>query len=225
MKGESMMEEIFPIIFRTLFLYVLILIIFRVMGKREIGELSIIDLVVYLMIAEIMAIGIDKVDTPIIHTVLPIALLVGVQIISAFISLKSRKFRNLVEGEPVVIINQGKIDEHVMRKQRYNFDDLLLQLREKNVRDISDVEFAILETNGKLTVIEKEKNKKGITIPLILDGEILEKNLKRIEKDVSWLKQELHKREIFNFENISFCSYQNGKFFIDFYNEPDNKKS
>lgn len=213
------MEEIVQMIFRTLFLYVILLIIFRLMGKREIGELSIIDLVVYLMIAEIMAFGIDNVDTPFLYTILPIALLVVVQILSASLSLKSKKFRDLVEGKPTIIINQGKIDEKAMRQQRYNFDDLLMQLREKNVRNIADVEFAILETNGKLTVIEKEKNIKGMTIPLILDGKIIEKNLEKIEKDVSWLNQELNKRGIVHTEKISFCSFQNGKFFIDFFDE------
>lgn len=214
-KGESIMEDVLIIIFRTLFLYALIILIFRAMGKREIGELSILDLVVYIMIAEMAVMSIDEPETNLFYSILPMLVLMVIQIMLAFISLKSKKFRDIVEGKPIVIINDGKIDEEEMRKQRYNFDDLLMQLREKNVRNIADVEFAILETSGKLTVFEKEKQSGGITIPLIVDGEIQEKNLERIEKNLLWFRQELRKLGYRDIKNISFCSYQNGNFFID----------
>jgi uncharacterized membrane protein YcaP (DUF421 family) len=207
--------ELIPIALRTLFFYALIILIFRMMGKREIGELSILDLVVYIMIAELAVAAIDDPNNQLFHVVMPMLLLMIIQIVFAFISLKSKHFRDVVEGKPTLIINKGKIDEKEMKKQRYNFDDLLLQLREQNVRNIADVEFAILETSGKLTVFEKEKNQSSYTIPLIIDGEIQTKNLERIEKNPLWLRQELRKRGYRDVKKISFCSFQNGDFFID----------
>lgn len=209
------MDEILTIVVRTLSLYAIIIIIFRVMGKREIGELSILDLVVFIMIAEMAVTAIERPEDKLFHSILPMLILMIVQVMFAVISLKSKRFRDIVEGKPIVIINKGKIDEKEMRKQRYNFDDLLLQLREKNIRNIADVEFAILETSGKLSVIEKDKKNGGITIPLVLDGQIQAKNLERLEKNELWLRQELRKHGFKEIKNISFCSYQNGQFYID----------
>jgi uncharacterized membrane protein YcaP (DUF421 family) len=201
------------------------LVIFRLMGKREIGELSILDLVVFIMIGEMAVISIENTKDPLTHTLVPMVLLMIIQITLAIVSLKSKKFRNLVDGQPSIIINRGKIDESAMRKQRYNFDDLMSQLREKDIRSIADVEFAILESSGRLSVIEKLKDPKkpqkngDITIPLIMDGAIEEENLKRINKTNLWLRQELKKKGYRDLKKISFCSFENGKFFIDLEDE------
>ncbi len=197
---------------------------FRLMGKREIGELSLLDLVVFMMIAEMAALSIDKTDDPIMRSIVPMMLLMVVQIVFAFFSLKSKKFRDLIDGEPTIIINKGKIDEDAMRKQRYNIDDLLVQLREKNIRNIADVEFAILETSGKLSVFEKqnqdsEPGEGGFTLPLIIDGSIQENNLEIINKTNLWLRQQLREKGFETVKNISFCSYQNGEFYIDIKDE------
>lgn len=215
------MEEYLTIAVRTLIFYLLILGIFRMMGKREIGELSILDLVVFMMIGELAVVAIERPNVKLLHAILPMALLMAIQISMAIISLKSKKFRDFVDGKPSIIINRGKIDENVMRKQRYNFDDLMTQLREKDIRSIGDVEFAILESSGSLSVIEKQKNdqdaqkSEDITIPLIIDGCIVEENLQTINKTNLWLRQELKKRGYRDIKQISFCSYENGKFFID----------
>lgn len=217
------MEEHLIILFRTILLYMLILLIFRIMGKREIGELSILDLVVFIMIAEMAAVAIEDTADPLSHTIVSMLLLMLIQITFAVISLKSKRFRDLVDGKPTIIINKGKIDEDAMRKQRYNFDDLLIQLREKDIRRISDVEFAILEASGKLSVFEKEKKlaqKEGdITIPLIIDGAVNEDNLARIQKTNLWLRQELRKLGYQDIKKISFCSFENGKFYVDIMDE------
>jgi uncharacterized membrane protein YcaP (DUF421 family) len=218
-------EQYLTIMFRTIFFYVLILVIFRLMGKREIGELSILDLVVFIMIGEMAIVAIDNPERKIILTIVPMVLLMLIQIILAKLSLKSKKFRDLVDGKPTIIINRGKIDEDAMRKQRYNFDDLLTQLREKDIRSIADVEFAILESSGSLSVIEKMNNSDGkpkdgdITIPLIIDGNIEEENLSRINKTNLWLRQELKKMGYRDVRKISFCSFENGKFFVDIMDE------
>ncbi|WP_174729932.1 DUF421 domain-containing protein [Mesobacillus harenae] len=209
------MEEYLLIALRTLFLYVVILITFRLMGKREIGELSVLDLVIYMMIAELVVLSIESPNEPVIRSLLPIFLLMAVQIGLAYFSMKNKKFRDIVDGRPSILINKGKIDEKAMREQRYNFDDLLLQLRENNVVNVSDVEFAILETSGKLSVFEKVKAKGEITIPLILDGEIQEDGLERIDKTSLWLRQHLKALGYKDIKAISFCSYQNDRFYVD----------
>ncbi|WP_423799192.1 DUF421 domain-containing protein [Neobacillus sp. SAB-20_R2A] len=219
------MEDFLTILFRTLFLYAVILVIFRSMGKREIGELSILDLVVFIMIGELAVVAIERPSVKLFHAVLPMFLLMIIQIVMALLSLKSKRFRDMVDGKPTVIINRGKVDEDAMRKQRYNFDDLLTQLREKDIRSIADVEFAILESSGSLSVIERQKGSQNepkngdITIPLIMDGTIDEENLKKINKTNLWLRQELKKKGYRDIKKISFCSYENGKFFIDLLDE------
>lgn len=221
LKGMEMMAEYLIIVSRTIILYLLILFLFRIMGKREIGELSLFDFVVFMMIAEMAAVSIENTNDPIMRTIVPMSLLMLIQILFAFISLKSKRFRELVDGRPSIIINNGKIDEGVMRKQQYNIDDLLMQLREKNIRNIADVEFAILETSGKLSILEKENKSKsgGFTIPLIIDGVIQEENLETINKTNLWLRQQLRQKGFLNTKDISFCSFQDGEFFIDLKDE------
>ncbi|MGE6751918.1 DUF421 domain-containing protein [Rossellomorea sp. NPDC071047] len=212
------MEEYFLIIIRTLFLYFLIIFIFRIMGKREIGELSILDLVVFIMIAEMAVMAIEQPQDPIIHTLLPMGVIVMIQIVFAWFSLRSKPFRELLDGKPSVIIHNGKIDDKVMRKQRYNYDDLLLQLREKDIFNLADVEFAILEPSGKLSVLKKDEEEEGsqsMTLPLILDGEVQTTHLDMIGKTVFWLRKEMRDRGFKNIQEISFCSFQNGQFYID----------
>lgn len=222
MKGGRNVEQYVIILFRTVLLYLLILLIFRLMGKREIGELSILDLVVYIMIAEMASLAIENTKDPLVDTLLPISVLVIIQITLAMMSLKSKKFRDIVDGKPTIIINDGKIDEKAMRSQRYNFDDLLLQLREKDVGDIADVEYAILEPSGTLSIFQKKQGEQegqqdssSLALPLIIDGEVQEDNLGMIDKSSSWLLEQLRKQGYENPGEISFCSYQNGKFYID----------
>lgn len=209
----------FDILVRTLFMYAAIIVIFRIMGKREIGELSILDLVVFIMIAEMAVISIESPQDPIMHTMFPMMILLAIQISMALLSLKSRKFREMLDGKPTVIINNGEIDENAMHKQRYNFTDLMTQLREKNVKNVADVEFAILEPSGKLSVFEKGREKATLNLPLIEDGFINEEHLKLIDKTNLWLRQELRRLGYPDIKDISFCSYDNKTFHIDLKNK------
>ena len=207
------------ILFRSFLVYFLIVVIFRIMGKREIGELGIVDLVVFVMMADIAVIAIENYDGSLWKFILPMGALVFIQIASSWLSLKSRSFRRLVDSEPSIIIKNGKINERIMKKQRYNYDDLLMQLRQKNVRYISDVEYAILEPTGKLSVFEKDKNKKKpqkFSIGLMVDGEVQEDKLNDLNITKKWLFKELDKRGIKDLKKISFCSYDDGKLYIDF---------
>ena len=209
------MEAYWIITYRTIFMYLFIVLLFRLMGKREIGELGVSDLAVYIMIAEIGIFAIDKYDEPLFIQIYPIILLLILQVLFAFFSLKSRRFRKLVDGEATIIIKDGKLLEDEMKKQRYNFDDLMMQLRQKDIRDIGDVEIALLEPSGKLSVFKKEKNQKGITVSLVMDGKIQQDKLVELKKTETWLKEELNKRGYSNIEELSFVGYTNGKFYID----------
>ncbi|WP_307342916.1 DUF421 domain-containing protein [Metabacillus malikii] len=215
--------DMYPsIIGRTIILYFLIIIIFRIMGKREIAELSIFDLVVFLMTAEIAVTSIENHKDPLLHTIIPMLVLLSIQITLAYLSLKSTKLRHILDGKPTVIINRGKVDEHAMRSQRYNIDDLLTQLREKDISSIADVEFAILESSGKLSIIKKDENEKEspmLQMPLIVDGFIQEDHLKLIDKNDNWLKEELEKLGYHDIKKISICTYNNGTFSIDLMDE------
>lgn len=216
------MEEYLLIATRTIFLYFTILFIFRLMGKREIGELSILDLVVFIMIAEMAVVGIENTEQSLLQSIFPMFLLMGIQILLALFSLRSQKFRRLIDGKPTVVINKGKIDEREMKKQRYNFDDLMMQLRENKIKNVTDVEFAILEPSGKLSVIEKDKSgneNNTLDLPLIIDGVIQEEHLRLINKTNLWLRQQIRKMGYKDIREISFCTYNNGEFFIDLRNE------
>lgn len=228
--------DISLIILRTLFIYFFVLLAMRIMGKREIGKLSIFDLVVSIMIAELAVIAIEQFQEPIYYSVLPITILVITQVVIAYLSLKSQKVRNIVDGKPSIIVANGKIKEDEMRKQRYNLDDLLLQLRANKIHNLSQVEFAILEPSGRLTVIPKEedepitkkdlglghiggKQNSPIHLPKILikDGEIQEKALEEIGRNIFWLKKEL-KRQVGTSDpkDISICTLSGeGSWYID----------
>ncbi|WP_418789529.1 DUF421 domain-containing protein [Priestia megaterium] len=210
--------ELLIMVARTVLLYVVVLIIFRVMGKREIGELSILDLVVFIMIAEMAVMAIENPKDPLLYSILPMLTLLIIQIGLAIWSLKSNRMRNFIDGKPSIIIENGKINEHEMKRQRYNFNDLLVQLRDKNIKNVGDVEFAILESSGRLSVFEKDQQsgeKGNLNLPFIIDGIIQEEHLLHEHKTTEWLRTELEKRGYSNLDKISYCSYDNGKFFID----------
>ncbi|MGE6259536.1 DUF421 domain-containing protein [Heyndrickxia sporothermodurans] len=214
----------FTIGWKTIILYLVILVIFRFMGKREIGELSVLDLVIFIMIGELAAVAIENHREPIAHTILPMVILLGIQVLFAFFSLKNPKFRQMIDGTPSIIIRKGKIDEKAMKKQRYNFDDLLMQLRQKDINNIADVEYAILETSGELSVIKKDNKKKQTityTLPLIVDGKISIENLANRQLSETWLRRELRSRGYLDLTRISFCSFQDGEFFIDLKDDPE----
>ena len=166
------------------------------MGKREIGQLGIIDLIVSILIAELVAISIENIEQSIFFTVLPILVLVVLELLLAFISIKSRTFRTLFGGKPSLIIVNGKVNYKEMVKQRYSMDDLLISLRQKEVKSIDEIEYAFLEPNGKLSVFKYNflRTHSNYPMPLILDGEIQKKALDYIKKNKSWLENELAKK-------------------------------
>ena len=205
--------KLFVAIFRTVFFYFFIMLSYRLMGKREIGQLGVIDLIVSILIAELVAISIENIDDPIILTVAPISVLVLIEIIFAFLSIKYRTFRNLLDGKPSIIINKGILNYKEMIKQRYTLDDLLMELRSKDIKNLADVEYAVLENNGKLSVFKYNflKIKSENPFPLILDGKIQTSALKYINKDKTWLLNLIGNKDV---SEIFYCFYKNNKAYI-----------
>ena len=203
------------ILVRTVFFYFLIFIVYRVMGKREVGQLGIIDLIVSILIAELATISIENYDNNLLYSVIPIFTLLSLQISLAFLTLKSPKLRIFLDGNPSIIIKDGKINYKEMTKQKYNLDDLMIQLREKGHRSIEDIEYAILENNGTLSIFPYPnlKRRTPLPLPLILDSTIQEGTLKILNKDEKWVYQLLDKREI-NIEDVFYAFYKDNNVFI-----------
>ena len=202
--------ELLTTAFRTVFFYFFVTLAYRLMGKREVGQLGVIDLIVSILIAELVAISIENIDKSIFLTIIPISLLVIVEIILAFVSIKSRTFRTIFAGKPSVIINHGVINYKEMIKQRYSLDDLLACLRSSGIKSLEDVEYAFLETNGKLSIFKYNflKLNSNYPIALIVDGVIQDKTLKEIHKTKIWLNLYLKKLGL-ELKDIFYGFYKN----------------
>ncbi len=180
------------------------------MGKKEVGKLGIVDLIVSILIAELAALSIEEYNGSILVSVIPILCLVVVQVLFGYFGLKSEKLRKLLDGSPCVIIKNGKLNFKEMVKLRYSLDDLVSQLREQGIMSIEEVNYAVLENNGKLSVFKEEKN---YPLPLILDGKIDYNVLKEIKKDKKWLSEILNKNNI-TLNNVFYAFYTKEKTFI-----------
>mgnify|MGYP005787879015 FL=1 len=209
------MGELLSVIFRTIFFYFFIVLLYRLMGKREIGQLGIIDLIVSILIAELVAISIENIDKSLWQTIIPLSLLGLLEIFLAYISIKSRTFRTFFYGKPSLIICNGKVNYKEMIRQRYSMDDLLLSMRQKSLHDIKEIEYAFLEPNGKLSIFPYRpfRIRSSYPMPLILDGEINKKTLDFIHKNKIWLKEELAKKNL-TIKDIFYAFYKNKKIYL-----------
>ena len=209
------MQELESILFRTIFFYFFIVLLYRIMGKREIGQLGVTDLIISILMAEMVAISIENIDKSILQTIIPLSLLGLLEIFLAFISIKSRTFRRIFDGKPSLIVCYGKVNYKEMVRQRYSMDDLLLSLRQKEVKDLQEVEYAFLEPNGKLSIFKYNllKISSPYPMPLILDGEINIKTLEFLQKEKSWLVQSLKQKNLV-VSDIFYAFYKNKKIYI-----------
>ncbi|AFM43189.1 putative membrane protein [Desulfosporosinus acidiphilus SJ4] len=207
------------VVLRTLILYALVIIALRLMGKREIGQLQPFELVVIIMISELAAIPSENIGIPLLSGIIPILVLLLTGITLAWISLKSERARAIICGTPSVLIERGKIIEDELRKNRYSLTDLLEELRIKNVPNIAEVEFAVLETNGQLSVFPKSQNRptipkdfmlktqyEGLPLTIIMDGVLNHKNLRQGNKELNWLMNELKKQKVDRVEDVLLAS-------------------
>ena len=191
---------------RSIFLYIIVLIVMRLMGKREIGQLQPFELVIAIMIADLAATPISNSGIPITNGIIPILGLLVMDLLISIFNMKSMKLREWICGKPSILVYRGKIDEKMLKKERFTINELQERLRENNVYNLGDVEYAILETSGQINVIQKpnkrgsipedfgiEPDYEGISYDLVIDGKIMTANLKKLGKDYNWLKNEVKK--------------------------------
>lgn len=207
--------DLLTVMGRTLFFYFFILLCYRVMGKREIAQLSISDLTISILIAELVAISIENRDDNTLLTILPIVLLVGLEVILAFIQLKFNGFRIFLDGKPSLIIDKGKLNFKEMVKQRYSIDDLLLALRSNQIKSVDEVDYAILETNGKLSIFKKNilKMSGDYPLPLVIDGRIDKDALNAINKTTKWLLNRLSANDL-SLDNLLYAFYKKKTIYV-----------
>lgn len=203
------MQEYLIILSRTVFLYLLVLLVFRLMGKRELGELSILDIAVYVLIAEVAAIALDNFEKSFFKSILPILILFAIQYLNAVFILKNKRVRDVIDGDPAIVVRDGVILENEMKKQRYNLDDLFQQLREQGVGSVQNIAYAFLEQSGKLSIYLKDDPK--FIMPLIVDGYLDTKHLRLINKTEQWLEDELRQQGIYSAKQVFYCCYEEGK--------------
>ncbi len=212
---------------RTLILYGVVVLTMRLMGKRQIGQLEPFELVITIMIAELAAIPMEDRAIPLLNGLIPIFILFFLQVSISYLNLKSFWLRTYMDGSPSIVIRNGKICISQLSKARYNINELLEQLRLKGYFNISDVEHAILETSGNLSVLPKSQKRpvnpkdmqidteyEGLSYPLILDGKIQKDNLAELNLDSKWLLKELKNFGIDDPRTVFFASLDTaGKLF------------
>lgn len=179
------------IIVRTLILYMLVVASVRIMGKRQIGEMQPSELVVAIMISDLASVPMQTIDIPLLAGVVPVLTLLIGEVTMSFISLKSKRMRRYITGEPSIVVYDGHINEKELERLRFNLNDLMEQLRIWGCPDISKVKVAVLETNGQLSVVEKQEEDAGLPYMLIADGEINKSELQRSGRTEKWLKSQL----------------------------------
>ncbi len=203
---------------RTLILYILIVIVLRLLGKRQIGQLQPSELVVALIIADLAAVPMANVGIPLISGIVPIITLFIMEELLSFISMKSERARGIISGKPSILIERGVIMEEELRRMRYNLNDLLEQMRLKDSPSLEDIDYAILETSGQLSVIPKPEIKpvtikdmnlkpkaQYLPITVIIDGRTILDNLYKIGLSSDWLAEEIKRNKIKSVKDVFFA--------------------
>jgi len=179
---------------RTLIVYVLLSVAMKLMGKREIGELDVSELVSTLLISEIAAIPIDDPDIPFFNAIIPILFILSIEILLSYAKTRSSKLKKCVEGESVFLIYRGELDQDALRENRISLNEFLSEMRSQSVGDLSDVEYAVLEQSGKISILERGDAE--IAHVLIIDGEFNTPEFCRGRFSREKIEAELKRRKI-----------------------------
>lgn len=227
------MGEYLEVTLRSVITFIGLLCLALFMGRKQLSQLTFFDYIVGITIGSIAAVIIVDRSINIFDGIIAMILWSVMPVIVGYLALKSIKFRTLVDGEPKVVIQNGVIINKNMLREKYNMGDLLMQLRDKGIFDISEVDFAILEPNGKLSVLKKPQhaavtlkdiglsaNSKGIMIELIIDGRVISKHLESIGKNIDWLYNQLSERKIESIDKVVFAGcLSNGELYISLKND------
>lgn len=216
----------YVVLMRTLLLFIIIVLVMRLMGKRQIGQLQPAELVVTILLSEVASQPMLEPDLPVLYSVVSLILLTGFELLLSFVSLKSAKVRSILQGNSVVIIRDGVIQYEQIKRLRYTMDDILEALRQKDVFDISEVEYAVAETNGSLSVFLKPPYRTvsnqeirctvkdtGVPIAVVEDGELLENSILESGLDVAALNRMLKKKGI-ALENVLLVTVNKANEFV-----------
>ena len=192
--------------FRAIVLYIIVLVVMRLMGKREIGQLQPFELAISIMIADLATLPMAETGIPISNGIIPILGLLVMHLVISILNMKSTKAREIICGKPSILIFRGKIDQKVLKKERFTINELDERLMDNNIFNIGDVEYAVLETSGQVTVIPKpskrptipedfniEPQYEGIPYDLVVDGKVMYKNLEKLGKNYVWLQRQTEK--------------------------------
>lgn len=224
---------------RTLILYILVILALRLMGKREIGQLQPFDLVVILMISDFAVIPSEDIGIPLLAGVIPILVLVLMSNLLSYVELKSERARGILNGVPSILIERGRIIEKELIRNCLPLTDLMEELRLKSVPSIADVEFAVLETNGQISILPKSQKRpatpedlklqtgyEGLPSILIMDGKIKYTNLTHAGKDIHWLEKELKKNKLQGAHEVLIASLDSsGQLFIQEKNKYSKRRN
>lgn len=227
----------FTVLIRTIILYLIVIVSMRLMGKKQIGQLEPFELAIAIMISELASLPMQDTRIPLIHGIIPIVTLLVLQTILALVQLKSEKMRSILSGKPSILIKSGKIDINELKNEKFNINDLMEELRLQGYYDIEDIEYALLETSGQLSVIPKTKlsnvtksdlnikaKQDSLPVTLILNGRINKENLKIINKDETWINAQLKQNKISSIKNVFLALMDSkGKFYYQCYENNDNK--
>lgn len=192
----------YAILFRTLILYVLITVVIRAMGKRQVGELEMSELVTTLLLSQLASLPIEDPEIPLPHVFLPILLIVSIEIVITFLKSRINFLKKIFESRPSILIDRGRIDQRELGRMRLTIEELMSEVRQQGYRDISEIYYAILEENGKFSLLPRTEcepltlkdagkgaKEKGYAVSLISDGVIDPEALKRMNKGEGWLRE------------------------------------
>ena len=222
---------------RAIIIYIIVLVVMRLMGKREIGQLQPFELVISIMIADLASIPMTDTGVPIFNGIVPILGLLAMHLVITVLNIKSVSIRKITCGKPTILVYRGKIDEEALKKERFTVSELQERLRGKDVFNLGDVEYAILETSGQITVMPKpnkrtttpedfniEARYEGIPYDLVVDGKVMYKNLEKIGKNYEWLRKQTRKFGIRPEEALIVTMDGDNQFFCQALEKKDDKK-
>ena len=200
------------ILFKIIIVYILVMILLKLMGKREIGQVSLFDFAIILIISDILVIGVEQDFKLFSFYIIGVIFLALLQLLISFIILKNRNIRSLFDGKESVIIYDGNINIKEMKKQRYNMDDLITQIRLNGISSISEIKYLIIENNGKVSIYLKKDNPIN-PLPLIVSGQIEHNNLRLLKLSEKWLKDKLETRNIL-IKDVYYANYEENDLFV-----------
>ncbi|MBD7915102.1 DUF421 domain-containing protein [Clostridium sp. Sa3CUN1] len=227
----------FIVLLRTIFLYALVILVIRLMGKRQIGELQPYEFVITIMISDLAALPMQDTRLPLILGVIPIITLLFIKTLLSILQLKSQKARKILEGEPCILIARGKINFKNLKRQQINLDELMEEIRLAGYFDLSEIEFGILENNGQMSFLTSNKSnnssnsssnssssKPRLPVIYILDGHFNRNALTSSDKDDEWIIKELKKHKVNSIKDVLIAMTDtDGKFIYQLHNDKEAK--